>query len=42
MLHEMSTIGVGMAVMVTVCWVVMVLIADYVPAIKRVLLGQGA
>jgi hypothetical protein len=42
MLHEMSTIGVGMAVMVTVCWVIMVLIADHVPAIKRVLLGQGA
>lgn len=42
MLSEMSTVGVGMAVMVTVCWVAMVLIANHVPAIKRVLLGQGA
>jgi hypothetical protein len=42
MIHEMSTVGVGMAVMVTVCWVVMVLIADHAPAIKRVLLGQEA
>lgn len=29
MLGEMATIGVGMAVLVTVCWAVMTLIADY-------------
>jgi hypothetical protein len=42
MLGEMSTIGVSMAVMVTVCWVVMVLIADHVPAIKKKLAGKEA
>ncbi len=29
MLGEMTTIGVGMAALVTVCWVVMTFIADY-------------
>ena len=42
MLAEMSTVGVGMAVLVTVAWVVMVLIADNVPAITRRLQGSEA
>ena len=30
MLQEMSTVGVGMAVAVTICWCIMVLVADAV------------
>ena len=37
MLHEMGTVGVGMAVFVTLAWVVMILIADRAPAIKKAL-----
>ena len=37
MLQEMSTGGVGMAVFVTLAWVVMVLIADHAPAIRKAL-----
>lgn len=35
MLQEMSTVGVGMAVMVTAVWIVMVLAVDHLPAIRR-------
>ena len=41
MLHEMATVGVSMAVLVTVAWGVMVLVADHVPAIKRALTSKG-
>lgn len=33
MLHEMATVGVSMAILLTVVWVAMVVIADY--AVKR-------
>lgn len=33
MLQEMGTVGVGMAILVTVVWVVMVLVADRAPAL---------
>ena len=34
MLHEMATVGVGMAILVTAVWIGMVIIADRVPAIR--------
>ena len=34
MLHEMGTVGLGMAALVTVAWLVMVLVASNVPAIR--------
>ena len=34
MLHEMATVGVGMAVLVTLVWVGMVIIVDRVPALR--------
>ena len=34
MLHEMATVGVGMAVLVTLVWVAMIIIAEKVPAIR--------
>ena len=37
MLHEMGTVGVGMAVLVTVVWVVMILVAEHSSAIKHAL-----
>lgn len=37
MLHEMSAVGVSMALLVTAVWVVMVLVADHAPVIKRAL-----
>ena len=42
MLHEMGTIGVGMAVLVTLVWVVMVLVADHTPAIRHALAREEA
>lgn len=42
MLHEMSTVGVGMAVLVTLVWGIMVLIADHVPALSARLSGSEA
>lgn len=33
MLQEMGTVGVGMAILVTVVWVVIVLVADRAPAL---------
>ena len=42
MLHEMATVGVGMAVLVTAVWGVMVLVSTYVPAVRRVLVGGEA
>ena len=42
MLHEMGTVGVGMAVLVTVIWVVMILVADNSAAIKKVLSKKTA
>ena len=33
MLHEMATVGVGMCVMVTVCWAIVTVVAD--AAVKR-------
>ena len=35
MLAEMSTVGVGMAILVTVAWVIMILVADRAPAIRK-------
>ncbi|MDR1213050.1 MAG: hypothetical protein LBK54_03020 [Propionibacteriaceae bacterium] len=40
MLREMGTVGVGMALLVTMAWLVMVLVADRVPAVRRVLAGS--
>ena len=42
MLAEMGSVGVGMAVFVTVAWIVMVLVADNVPAIRSKLVGEAA
>jgi hypothetical protein len=42
MLQEMGTVGVGMAVLVTATWVVMVLVADRVPALRRTLAGRAS
>lgn len=41
MLHEMATVGVGMAILVTAVWIIMVLVADRVPAVHRVLGRKG-
>lgn len=40
MLQEMGTVGVGMAVLVTVAWLVLVLVADNVSAIRSVLASR--
>ncbi len=42
MLHEMATVGIGMAVLVTVIWVVMILVADHAPAIRKRIAGGEA
>lgn len=42
MLAEMGSVGVGMAVFVTIAWVAMVLIADHVPAIRAKLVSEEA
>lgn len=42
MLAEMSTVGVGMAVLVTLVWVVMVLVVDHAPALSSKLAGSEA
>ena len=42
MLHEMSTVGVGMAVLVTLVWIVMVVIVDHAPALSTKLRGSEA
>ena len=42
MLHEMATVGVGMAVLVTVVWAIMVAVVTYVPAVRRIFAGQEA
>ena len=42
MLAEMGTVGVGMAVLVTAVWVGMVLVADYVPAVRARLVEKAA
>ena len=41
MLTEMGTVGVGMAVLVTVTWIVMILLADRVPALRKALVREG-
>ncbi|MDR1077637.1 MAG: hypothetical protein LBL55_03045 [Propionibacteriaceae bacterium] len=40
MLREMGTVGLGMAALVTAAWLVMVLVADRTPALRRVLAGS--
>jgi hypothetical protein len=42
MLQEMSTVGVGMAILVTAVWGVMILIVDRVPALKAAVAGDRA
>jgi hypothetical protein len=42
MLKEMGTVGIGMAVLVTVVWVAMILIADNSATIKRALAKKTA
>ena len=42
MLTEMSTVGVGMAILVTVAWVVMIVVADRAPAIRKRLSAGSA
>jgi hypothetical protein len=37
MLQELGTVGVGMALLVTAVWGVMVLVAERVPAVRRAL-----
>jgi hypothetical protein len=37
MLHEIATVGVGMAVLVTAVWGVMVVVTDHVPALRKLL-----
>ena len=41
MLHEMATVGVGMAVLVTAAWVVLILVADRSKVIKLALDQKG-
>ena len=41
MLTEMGTVGVGMAVLITVTWIVMILLADRVPALRKALVREG-
>jgi hypothetical protein len=42
MLHEMSTVGVGMAVLVTAVWGVMILVVDRSPSLKTAIAGRSA
>ena len=42
MLHEMATVGVGMAVLVTAVWAIMVAAATYVPAVRGMLVSREA
>lgn len=42
MLHEMATVGVGMAVLVTAVWAVMCVVVDRVPAVRKVLARNEA
>ena len=42
MLHEMATVGVGMAVLVTTVWAIMVAVVTYVPAVQRVFAAEEA
>ena len=42
MFHEMATVGVGMAVLVTAVWLVMVLVVSVVPSLKKRLAQEGA
>ena len=42
MLHEMATVGVGMAVFVTLVWAIMVAVVTYVPAVRSALQGGEA
>ena len=42
MLHEMATVGVGMAVFVTLVWAIMVAVVTYVPAVRSALQGKRA
>jgi hypothetical protein len=42
MLHEMSTVGVSMAVLVTLVWVVMILIAEHSSTVQQALSTKGA
>jgi hypothetical protein len=41
MLHEMSTVGVGMAVLVTAVWGVMILVVDRSPSLKAAIAGRS-
>ena len=42
MLHEMATVGVGMAVFVTLVWAIMVAVVTYVPAVRSAVQGERA
>ena len=42
MLHEMATVGVSMAILVTAVWVIMVLVADRIPSLQKMLSKEGA
>lgn len=42
MLNEMATVGVLMALLVTVVWLAMVAAVTYLPAARRVVLGEEA
>jgi hypothetical protein len=41
MLQEMGTVGLGMCVLVTAAWGLMVLVAAKVPAVRRVLAPEA-
>ena len=42
MLHEMATVGVGMAIIVTLVWAIMVAVVTYVPAVRSAVQGERA
>jgi hypothetical protein len=42
MLHEMSTVGVGMAVLVTVVWGIMILVVDHSTSLRAAIAGRRA
>jgi hypothetical protein len=41
MLEELATVGLGMALMVTLAWVAMIVVADRVPVVRQALTRQA-
>ena len=42
MLEEMATVGVSMAILVTITWLVMILVVDRIPRFRKALSREGA